>query len=122
MRETIAPEGYEIAQDITFKVNEDGSVTEVIMYDEYTPTEDIPHDDTPHDDSHGDDSSHEDTPHEDTPHTDTPHSNTPSGGTTTINPHTGSPDVSNKAAVLLACAGALLLVSMLVHRDKENDD
>jgi len=122
LRETIAPEGYEIAQDITFKVNEDGSVTEVIMYDEYTPTEDIPHDDTPHDDSHGDDSSHEDTPHEDTPHTDTPHSNTPSGGTTTINPHTGSPDVSNKAAVLLACAGALLLVSMLVHRDKENDD
>ncbi|WP_294469496.1 SpaA isopeptide-forming pilin-related protein [uncultured Ruminococcus sp.] len=122
LHETIAPEGYEIAQDITFKVNEDGSVTEVIMYDEYTPTEDTPHDDTPHDDSHGDDSSHGDTPHEDTPHSDTPHSDTPSGGTTTINPHTGSLEVSNKAAVILACAGALLLVSMLVRRDKDDEN
>ena len=40
LRETIAPDGYEIAQDIIFKVNEDGSVTEVIMYDEHSPEED----------------------------------------------------------------------------------
>ena len=122
LRETIAPDGYEIAQDITFKVNEDGSVTEVIMYDEHSPEEDTPNDSTPHDDSHGDDSSHEDTPHEYTPHSETPHSDTPSGGKTTINPHTGSPEVSNKAAVTLACAGALLLVSMLVRKDKDDEN
>ena len=37
LRETIAPEGYEIANEIRFTVNADGSVTEVIMYDERTP-------------------------------------------------------------------------------------
>ncbi len=40
LREITAPEGYEIAQDIKFTVNEDGSITEVVMYDESTP--DIP--------------------------------------------------------------------------------
>ena len=37
LQETIAPEGYEIANEIKFTVNADGSVTEVIMYDELTP-------------------------------------------------------------------------------------
>lgn len=48
LRETRSPEGYEIAEDITFKVEEDGTVTvdgadqpdnTVIMKDEETPTE-----------------------------------------------------------------------------------
>ncbi len=33
LREITAPDGYEIANDVKFKVNEDGSVTEVTMYD-----------------------------------------------------------------------------------------
>ena len=33
LREITAPNGYEIANDVKFKVNEDGSVTEVKMYD-----------------------------------------------------------------------------------------
>ena len=37
LKETIAPEGYEIANEIKFTVNADGSVTEAIMYDELTP-------------------------------------------------------------------------------------
>ena len=37
LREIIAPDGYEIANEIKFTVNADGSVTEVIMYDELTP-------------------------------------------------------------------------------------
>ena len=37
LKEIIAPEGYEIANEIKFTVNEDGSVTEVVMYDELTP-------------------------------------------------------------------------------------
>ncbi|MBR1383341.1 MAG: hypothetical protein IJ555_05955 [Ruminococcus sp.] len=42
LREITAPEGFEIANDITFKVNEDGSVTSVVMYDEHTPKENTP--------------------------------------------------------------------------------
>ena len=46
LREITAPEGFEVASDVTFTVNEDGSVTEVVMYDEHTPetpdTPDIP--------------------------------------------------------------------------------
>lgn len=42
LRETIAPDGYEIANEIRFTVNEDGSVTEVVMYDEHTPELEIP--------------------------------------------------------------------------------
>ncbi|MCR5141568.1 MAG: hypothetical protein K6C68_03450 [Ruminococcus sp.] len=103
LRETIAPEGYEIAQDITFKVNEDGSVTEVIMYDERKPDEDKPH---------------EDTPHEEVPHSDVPSSNTPD----VSNPHTGVSEVSDKAAIILACAGLLLMVSMLIHKDEDKDN
>ncbi len=38
LREITAPDGYEIANDIQFKVNEDGSVTEVVMYDKHKPT------------------------------------------------------------------------------------
>mgnify|MGYP001123255265 CR=1 FL=1 len=53
LRETIAPEGYEIANEIRFTVNADGSVTEVIMYDEHMPEVKIS--DTPYTgDSHSD--------------------------------------------------------------------
>ncbi|MBR1764116.1 MAG: NPXTG-anchored protein [Ruminococcus sp.] len=38
LREITAPDGFEIANDIQFKVNEDGSVTEVVMYDKHKPT------------------------------------------------------------------------------------
>ncbi len=37
LREITAPDGYEIAQDIEFTVNSDGTVTEVVMKDEHTP-------------------------------------------------------------------------------------
>ena len=37
LREITAPDGYEIANDIQFTVNEDGSVTEVVMYDKHKP-------------------------------------------------------------------------------------
>lgn len=43
LRETIAPDGYEIANEIRFTVNEDGSVTEVFMYDELTPKTTTPY-------------------------------------------------------------------------------
>ena len=43
LKETIAPEGYEIANEIKFTVNADGSVTEVIMYDELTPKTTTPY-------------------------------------------------------------------------------
>ena len=42
LKEIIAPEGYEIANEIKFTVNEDGSVTEVVMYDEHTPDLETP--------------------------------------------------------------------------------
>ena len=42
LRETIAPDGYEIANEIRFTVNEDGSVAEVVMYDELTPDLETP--------------------------------------------------------------------------------
>ncbi len=43
LKEIIAPEGYEIANEIRFTVNEDGSVTEVVMYDELTPVTNTPY-------------------------------------------------------------------------------
>ena len=43
LREIIAPDGYEIANEIKFTVNEDGSVTEVVMYDEHTPKTTTPY-------------------------------------------------------------------------------
>ena len=43
LREIIAPDGYEIANEIKFTVNEDGSVTEVVMYDELTPKTTTPY-------------------------------------------------------------------------------
>ena len=43
LKEIIAPEGYEIANEIKFTVNADGSVTEVVMYDELTPKTDTPY-------------------------------------------------------------------------------
>ena len=43
LREIIAPDGYEIANEIKFTVNADGTVTEVIMYDELTPKTDTPY-------------------------------------------------------------------------------
>ena len=42
LKETMAPEGYEIANEIKFTVNADGSVTEVVMYDEHTPVPEKP--------------------------------------------------------------------------------
>lgn len=38
LREITAPDGYEIANDVKFTVDEKGNVTEVVMYDEHTPT------------------------------------------------------------------------------------
>lgn len=44
LREITAPEGYEIANDVEFTVNSDGTVTEVVMKDEHTPkTSDTPY-------------------------------------------------------------------------------
>lgn len=37
LREVTAPDGYEVAEDVTFTVNEDGSITEVVMKDAPTP-------------------------------------------------------------------------------------
>ncbi len=37
LREITAPDGYEIANDVDFTVNADGTVTEVVMKDEQTP-------------------------------------------------------------------------------------
>ena len=42
LKEIIAPEGYEIANEIKFTVNADGTVTEVVMYDELTPDLETP--------------------------------------------------------------------------------
>ena len=42
LKEIIAPEGYEIASEIKFTVNADGTVTEVVMYDELTPDPETP--------------------------------------------------------------------------------
>lgn len=38
LREITAPDGYEIANDVKFTVDEKGNVTEVVMYDEHKPT------------------------------------------------------------------------------------
>ena len=43
LKEIIAPEGYEIANEIKFTVNADGTVTEVVMYDELTPVTNTPY-------------------------------------------------------------------------------
>jgi hypothetical protein len=43
LKEIIAPEGYEIANEIKFTVNDDGTVTEVVMYDELTSKTDTPY-------------------------------------------------------------------------------
>ena len=42
LKEIIAPEGYEIASEIKFTVNADGTVSEVVMYDEHTPDLETP--------------------------------------------------------------------------------
>ena len=44
LREITAPDGYEKANDVSFKVNDDGTVTQVIMYDK---PEDTPDSSTP---------------------------------------------------------------------------
>ena len=95
LREITAPEGYEVANDITFKVSEDGSVIQVIMYDEHTPEED--------------------TPHENTPHSDTPKGGTP----TNSNPHTGTP-AQNTAFASLATAGLLMVLSAVKRKKDTN--
>ena len=43
LREIIDPDGYEIANEIKFTVNADGSMTEVVMYDELTPKTTTPY-------------------------------------------------------------------------------
>lgn len=95
LREITAPEGYEVANDITFKVSEDGSVIQVIMYDEHTPEED--------------------TPHENTPHSDTSKGGTP----TNSNPHTGTP-AQNTAFASLAKAGMLMVLSAVKRKKDTN--
>ena len=93
LHEVIAPEGYKIANDVEFTVNADGSITEVVMYDEHKP---------------------EDTPHEDTPPTYTP---------PVSNPHTGvSPETSNMPVVLLAVSALVLVLSIVVRRKEERDE
>lgn len=42
LKETMAPVGYEIANEIKFTVNADGSMTKVVMYDEHTPVPEKP--------------------------------------------------------------------------------
>ena len=42
LHEAAAPDGYVIANDVEFTVNSDGTVTEVVMYDEHTPDLEIP--------------------------------------------------------------------------------
>lgn len=42
LREITAPDGYEIAEDVEFTVNADGSVTEVTMHDERSKTPTTP--------------------------------------------------------------------------------
>lgn len=42
LKEIIAPEGYEITNEIKFTVNADETVTEVVMYDEHTPDLETP--------------------------------------------------------------------------------
>ena len=42
LKEIIASEGYEITNEIKFTVNADGTVTEVVMYDEHTPDLETP--------------------------------------------------------------------------------
>lgn len=37
--EDIAPDGYTVAMDVTFKVNEDGTITKVVMEDDYNKVE-----------------------------------------------------------------------------------
>ena len=42
LKEIIAPEGYEVTNEIKFTVNADGTVTEVVMYNEHTPDLETP--------------------------------------------------------------------------------
>lgn len=42
LREITAPDGYEIAEDVEFTVNADGTVTEVVMHDERSKTPTTP--------------------------------------------------------------------------------
>ncbi|WP_294483512.1 SpaA isopeptide-forming pilin-related protein [uncultured Ruminococcus sp.] len=48
LREITAPDGYEVANDVQFTVNEDGSVTEVVMYDKKKSSPKIPSSPNPH--------------------------------------------------------------------------
>uniref|UniRef100_UPI00366E4053 SpaA isopeptide-forming pilin-related protein n=1 Tax=Ruminococcus bicirculans (ex Wegman et al. 2014) TaxID=1160721 RepID=UPI00366E4053 len=62
LKETMAPEGYEIANEIKFTVNADGSMTKVVMYDEHTPVPEKP----------------------ETPPTETPHTGVSVGNSATV--------------------------------------
>ena len=48
LREITAPDGYEVANDVQFTVNEDGSVTEVLMYDKKKSSPKFPSRHNPH--------------------------------------------------------------------------
>lgn len=91
LREITAPDGYEIASDVTFTVNEDGSVTEVVMYDKHTPTT---------------------TPPTTPPTTTTPPSTTP-------NPHTGMDNaLMNGSLAMMAVCGSVMVAA---KRKKEQE-
>lgn len=91
LREITAPDGYEIASDVTFTVNKDGSVAEVVMYDEHTPTA---------------------TPPTTPPTTTTPPSTTP-------NPHTGMDDaLMNGSLAMMAVCGFVMVAA---KRKKEQE-
>ena len=90
LREITAPDGYEIANDIQFTVNEDGTVTSVVMYDKHTP--DTPPEAPP------------ETPREETPH----------------NPHTGRETDTGLVSVpldVMAICAIVMIVSRRKQRE-----
>ena len=119
LREIAAPDGYEITKDVKFTVNSDGSVTEVVMYDESKP--DTPS--SPGSPSAPGSPSSPSTP--DTPSTPdkpaTPEKlSTPERVTTVLaeNPRTGS-DAANIAFVGMMIACAVMVISAAA---KKKDD
>ena len=115
----MAPDGYEVAKDVKFTVNSDGSVTEVVMYDESKP--DTPS--SPGSPSTPGSPNSPSTP--DTPNTPdkptTPEKPSAPERVTTItaeNPRTGS-DAANIAFVGMIIACAVMVISAVA---KKKDD
>ncbi|MBQ1537619.1 MAG: NPXTG-anchored protein, partial [Ruminococcus sp.] len=101
LHETIAPDGYEVANDVDFTVNADGTVTEVVMYDEKKPeTPDTP--DTP-----------------DSPSTPSSPSNPSSPSSpSTPNPSTGSGSgMMNGSFAMMAVAGSVMIAAKRKRED-----